>query len=63
MVRWLIQLSTRLHFIVAIIAAVVLAVGITQLRTMPVDVFPEFNPHLSKYRQRRWVYQRPRSSH
>lgn len=46
MVRWLIQLSTRLHFIVAIIAAVVLAVGITQLRTMPVDVFPEFNPPL-----------------
>ncbi|MCB9155852.1 MAG: efflux RND transporter permease subunit [Caldilineaceae bacterium] len=46
MVRWLIQLSTRLHFIVAIIAAVVLVVGITQLRTMPVDVFPEFNPPL-----------------
>ncbi|MEZ4658962.1 MAG: efflux RND transporter permease subunit [Caldilineaceae bacterium] len=46
MVRWLIQSSTRLHFIVAIIAAVALAVGISQLRTMPVDVFPEFNPPL-----------------
>lgn len=46
MVRWFIHLSTRLRFLIAIVAVVVLAVGFTQLRTMPVDLFPEFNPPL-----------------
>ncbi|MEZ4862296.1 MAG: efflux RND transporter permease subunit [Caldilineaceae bacterium] len=46
MVRWLIESSLRLRFVVVIVAVVLLVTGITLLRAMPVDVFPEFNPPL-----------------
>ncbi|MEZ4862291.1 MAG: efflux RND transporter permease subunit [Caldilineaceae bacterium] len=44
MLRWMINLSLRLKFLVVIIAALILIVGMTRLRSMPIDLFPEFNP-------------------
>ena len=46
MMRWLIESSLRLHVLIAVIALVLLVVGIVQLQNMPVDVFPEFDPPL-----------------
>lgn len=46
MMRWLIESSLRLHVLIAVVAVVLLAVGIVQLQNMPVDVFPEFDPPL-----------------
>lgn len=46
MLRWMIESSLRLRFLVIILAAVLLVFGIAQLRRMPVDVYPEFNPPL-----------------
>ena len=46
MMRWLIESSLRLHVLIAIVAVVLLAVGVVQLQNMPVDVFPEFDPPL-----------------
>ena len=46
MMRWLIGSSMQLRFLVLILAAVLLVVGAAQLRAMPVDVYPEFNPPL-----------------
>ncbi|MDX6681846.1 MAG: hypothetical protein QOG94_1885 [Solirubrobacteraceae bacterium] len=42
--RWMIESSLRFRLLVVAIAAGVLAVGISQLRTAPVDVLPEFTP-------------------
>jgi CzcA family heavy metal efflux pump len=36
----------RLRFLIIIVAAVLLGYGISQLRNMPVDVYPEFDPPL-----------------
>src|SRR5688572_11024481 len=44
MMRWIIGSSMQLRFLIIILAAVLMAFGITQLRAMPVDVYPEFNP-------------------
>src|SRR5882762_4132766 len=44
MMRWLVELSMQLRFFVVLIAAAVIGVGIMQLRGMPVDVLPEFEP-------------------
>ena len=46
MMRWIIGSSMQLRFLVVILAAVLTAFGIFQLRSMPVDVYPEFNPPL-----------------
>jgi Cu/Ag efflux pump CusA len=46
MIRWIIESSLRLRFLVVIVAAVLVAYGISELRKMPVDVYPEFNPPL-----------------
>lgn len=46
MLRWIIGSSMRLRFLIVVLAAVLMALGISQLREMPVDVFPEFNPPL-----------------
>ena len=46
MMRWIIETSLRLRYLLIIVAAVLLAFGITQLRDMPVDVYPEFDPPL-----------------
>jgi CzcA family heavy metal efflux pump len=44
MMRWIVGASLQLRFLVVILAAVLLVYGSTQLRAMPVDVYPEFNP-------------------
>jgi CzcA family heavy metal efflux pump len=44
MIRSIIGTSLRFRLLVAAIAAGVLAVGVTQLRSAPVDVLPEFTP-------------------
>jgi CzcA family heavy metal efflux pump len=44
MMRSLIESSQRLRFLVLIVAAVTVFFGVTQLRKMPVDVLPEFEP-------------------
>lgn len=46
MIRWIIESSLRLRFLVVVIAIVLVGYGFTELRTMPVDVYPEFNPPL-----------------
>lgn len=44
MIRWIVESSLRFRGLVVAIAAVVMFLGITQLRDMPVDVLPEFAP-------------------
>ncbi len=44
MIRWIVEASLKLRFLVVIIAAVLVAYGLSELRQMPVDVYPEFNP-------------------
>jgi CzcA family heavy metal efflux pump len=46
MMRWIIQSGMQLRFLVVILAAVLMVFGIVRLRSMPVDVYPEFNPPL-----------------
>src|SRR5262245_61102030 len=46
MMRWIIGSSVQLRFLIVILAAVLIVFGIAQLRNMPVDVYPEFNPPL-----------------
>jgi CzcA family heavy metal efflux pump len=46
MMRWIIGSSLPLRFLIAILAALLMGFGIAQLREMPVDVYPEFNPPL-----------------
>lgn len=46
MMRWIVESSIRLRLLVVIFAAVLLVFGIVQLRNMPVDVYPEFDPPL-----------------
>jgi len=46
MMRWIIRSSMQLRFLVVILAAALMVFGIAQLRNMPVDVYPEFDPPL-----------------
>ena len=46
MFRWIIGSSLKFRFLVIAAAAAMLAVGLSRLRDMPVDVFPEFAPPL-----------------
>lgn len=46
MVRWLIETSLRARILAFVVAAIILIVGVAQLRTVPIDVFPEFDPPL-----------------
>lgn len=46
MIRWIIESSLRLRFLMIVIAVVLVGYGFTELRKMPVDVYPEFNPPL-----------------
>ncbi|MFN8454786.1 MAG: efflux RND transporter permease subunit [Anaerolineae bacterium] len=46
MMNWIIRTSMGIRFLVIIVAAVLLGYGFSQLRSMPVDVYPEFNPPL-----------------
>jgi CzcA family heavy metal efflux pump len=42
--RWIVGSSLRLRFIVVALAAGLMFFGVVQLRSIPVDVFPEFAP-------------------
>lgn len=44
MIRWLVKSSLSLRFLIVILAAVLMVLGITQLRSAPVDIYPEFDP-------------------
>src|SRR5256712_6002241 len=44
MMRWIVGSSLQFRFLVVGIAATLMVFGITRLRDMPVDVFPEFSP-------------------
>ena len=44
MIRWIVESSLKLRFLVIILAVVLMTAGVMQLRSAPVDVFPEFNP-------------------
>src|SRR5437773_1572775 len=47
MMRWIIGSSLKLRLVVATVAALLMVFGFTKLRTMPVDVLPEFSrPHV-----------------
>ncbi len=46
MFRWIIGSSLKFRFLVIAAAAAMVAVGLSRLRDMPVDVFPEFAPPL-----------------
>ena len=42
--RGIINASLQYRFLVIVVAIVLMAIGFTQIRSMPVDVLPEFNP-------------------
>src|SRR6185503_4509104 len=44
MIRWIVGTSLKFRFIVLVLAATMLVLGILQVPSMPVDVFPEFAP-------------------
>jgi Cu/Ag efflux pump CusA len=46
MMRWIVASSLKFRFLVIASAAALMYFGIGQLRSMPVDVFPEFAPPL-----------------
>jgi len=47
MMRWIVGSSLKLRVVVATVAALLMVFGFTRLRTMPVDVLPEFSrPHV-----------------
>jgi CzcA family heavy metal efflux pump len=42
--RWILELSLKFRLMVVALAAGILFLGVSQLRAMPVDVLPEFDP-------------------
>ncbi|HEX8860149.1 MAG TPA: efflux RND transporter permease subunit [Actinomycetes bacterium] len=44
MMRWIVGSSLRFRYLVVAVAAGMLVFGVVQLRSVPVDVFPEFAP-------------------
>ena len=46
MFRWIIGSSLKFRFLVIAAAVAMVALGVSQVRDMPVDVFPEFAPPL-----------------
>ncbi len=46
MVRWIVESSLKLRFVVVTIAAAIIFFGADRLREMPVDILPEFAPPL-----------------
>ncbi len=43
MMRWIVGMSMQLRALVAVIAILIVVIGVAQLRKMPVDVLPEFS--------------------
>lgn len=44
MLRWLVKTSLSLRFLIVVLAAILMVVGIMQIRSAPVDIYPEFDP-------------------
>jgi CzcA family heavy metal efflux pump len=44
MIRWIVESSMKLRFLVIILAGILLILGFNQLRQMPVNVYPEIDP-------------------
>ncbi len=44
MIRWIVESSMKLRFLVVILAVILLVLGFTQLRQMPINIFPEVDP-------------------
>jgi CzcA family heavy metal efflux pump len=44
MMRWIIGTSLRLRFLVVVAASMLMYFGVLQIKTMPVDAYPEFAP-------------------
>ncbi len=44
MMRWIVGTSLRLRYLVVVLAGLMVAFGVAQIRDAPVDVFPEFAP-------------------
>jgi CzcA family heavy metal efflux pump len=44
MMRWIVDTSLRLRFLVIFLATMLIVFGVSQFRGMPVDVYPEFAP-------------------
>lgn len=42
--RWIVAMSLRFRYLVVFLATVLVLFGISQIRNLPVDVFPEFAP-------------------
>jgi Cu/Ag efflux pump CusA len=42
--RWIVATSLRFRYLVVFVATVLIIFGIAQIRSLPVDVFPEFAP-------------------
>jgi Cu/Ag efflux pump CusA len=42
--HWIVATTLRFRYLVVFVAVVLMVFGIGQIRTMPVDVFPEFAP-------------------
>jgi Cu/Ag efflux pump CusA len=42
--RWIVAKSLKYRYLVIFVAAVLIVLGVGQIRTMPIDVFPEFAP-------------------
>lgn len=42
--RWIIETSLKLRFLVVVGASMLMFFGVLQIRDMPVDAFPEFAP-------------------
>ena len=61
MMRWIIGSSLKARGFVLLLAAAMLVLGIAQLRNMPKDVLPEFNPRRSRSRRKPWGSLRSKS--
>src|SRR5438309_3716440 len=48
MMRWIVGTSLQFRFLVIGLAAMLMVFGVTRLRDMPVDVFPEFSPPMAE---------------
>ena len=44
MIRWIVESSMKLRFLVIILAAILMVFGISQFSQMPVAIYPEINP-------------------
>lgn len=48
MIRWIVGSSLKYRYLVIALSVIVMFLGFTRFRSMPIDVFPEFEPPLVK---------------